>query len=159
GINTRIDVFNFYVSANLYYAFGYKVYDNWAYYLSSDGQFNLFFGQYESQANHWQEPGDIADNPKIIYGGNKNSNSASSRFLYRGDHLRLRTLNIGYQIPTKYLENIGLKSATVYFMGENLWTHNFDKDLKYDPAIKASGFTDLNAAPLRSVTFGIKANF
>ncbi|MGD8748406.1 MAG: TonB-dependent receptor, partial [Balneolaceae bacterium] len=161
GLNTRIDIYNFYVSANLYYAFGFKVYDNWAYYQSSDGQFNLFFGQYETQApdTHWQEPGDVAKNPKIIYGGNKLSNRNSSRFLYRGDYLRLRTLNVGYRIPSKYLENIGLQSATLYFLGQNLWTHAFDKDLKYDPEVKASGFTDLQAAPLRSVTFGVKVNF
>ena len=160
GINTRIDVKNFYASANLYYSFGNKVYDNWAFYMRSDGAYAGAFGQYARQSDYWTPDNTEAENPRPVYGlGNLNSNSASSRFLYDGDYLRLKTVNIGYNIPVKYLQEVGLKSAQLYFVGQNLWTHVFDDRLKYDPEVQASGFTSLQAAPLKSVTFGIKVNF
>jgi TonB-linked SusC/RagA family outer membrane protein len=159
GINTRIDVMDFYVSANIYYSGGNKVYDSWAYYMRSDGAFSPAFGQYERQADYWEQPGDVAENPRPVFGGNLLSNETSSRFLYDGDYIRLRTVNIGYNVPTRFAQQIGLKSATVYFLGQNLWTYAFDDDLKYDPQVRADGFLDLNAAPLRSVTFGINVNF
>ena len=160
AFNTRIDVFGFYASANISYAFGHKVFDNWSFYMQSDGAFSPFFGQYRKMGEYWQEPGDQVENPKPYYFiGNNNSNSASTRFLYDGDYLRLKSLNIGYNIPSELLSNVGLKSATVYFNGRNLWTHMFDEDLQYDPEQKASGFTSLSAQPMKSLTFGIKANF
>lgn len=161
GLNTRIDLYGFYITANIYYAFGNKVFDNWANYMRSDGAggFNTAFGQYASQADYWTEENRNAKNPKPVFLNSTNSNATSSRFLYDGDYLRLKTLNIGYNIPTQYLGNVGLKSATVYFNGRNLWTYVYDDDLKYDPEVRADGFLDLNAAPLKSLTFGIKANF
>jgi TonB-dependent starch-binding outer membrane protein SusC len=159
GINTRFDIFDFYVSANLYYAFGHKVYDGWANYMRSDGQFVGAFGQYARQADRWQEPGDIAENPLPVAGGNRNSNQASTRFLYDGDHLRLTDLSIGYNIPPQALESVGLTSATLFFQGRNLWTYVFDDDLKMDPDVNPSGFLDLFAPPMKSVTFGVKFNF
>lgn len=159
GINTRLDVQNFYVSANMYYGFGNKIYDNWAGYLRSDGRVIGLFGLYQRQEDRWQEPGDIAENPRIIPGGNRNSFQTSSRFLYKGDHLRLKDLLVGYNIPRSVLENVGLTSATVYFQGRNLWTYVFDDDLNLDPEAGANGFTSLNAPAMKSVTFGVKFNF
>lgn len=161
GLNTRVDLFGFYVDADLSFAFGHKIYDNWSSYMRSDGagQYNAAFGQYASQADYWEEPGDEAENPRPVLNNNSNSNSASSRFLFDGDHLRLKSLNVGYTIPSDYLQNLGLKSATIYMNGRNLWTHTFDEDLKYDPEQKADGFTDLSAQPMKSLTFGVKANF
>jgi TonB-dependent starch-binding outer membrane protein SusC len=159
GINTRVDFRNFYASANLYYAFGYKIFDNWAFYMRSDGAFYGAFGMYERQYDRWQQPGDVAENPRPVPGGNKNSYQASSRFLYKGDHLRLKDLRFGYNIPQRVLENVGLSSANVYFLGTNLWTHAFDKNLNYDPEARADGFTSLQAPPMKSVTFGVILNF
>jgi TonB-dependent starch-binding outer membrane protein SusC len=159
GINTRLDVQNFYVSANMYYGFGNKVYDNWANYMRSDGRVYGSFGQYARQADRWQQPGDIAENPRPVAGGNSNSFATSSRYLYDGDHLRLKDLLVGYNIPRSALSNIGLTSATVYFQGRNLWTHMFDDSLNMDPEAGADGFTELMAPTMKSVTFGIKFNF
>lgn len=166
GINTRIDIMGFYASANLYYSFGNKIYDSWAFYMLSDGRVAGSFGSYARQADYWTPDNRDAENPRPVLGGTANgalgignSYSTSSRYLYDGDYLRLRTVNIGYNIPAKYLQNVGLKSATLYFVGQNLWTHMFDEDLKFDPEVRADGFIDLNAAPLKSVTFGVKVNF
>lgn len=160
GLSTRLDVKDFYVSATLYYSFGNKVYDGWATYMTSDGRFGYGYGSYASQYDRWQEPGDNALNPKPIYGSNTRfTTNTSTRRLYDGDYLRLKNLNIGYNVPAKYLETVGVKSATLYFLGQNLWTHTFDDLLTYDPEVRSDGQLDLQAAPIKSVTVGIRANF
>lgn len=161
SINTRIDAFGFYAQANLSFAFGHKLYDNWAYYMRSDGfgAFSAVFGQYAGQSDYWTPENTDAENPRPVLLRTDNSNAASSRFLYDGDYMRLKSMNVGYNIPSRLVEQIGLKSATVYVNGRNLWTHMFDEDLNYDPEQKASGFTELNAQPMRTFTFGVKANF
>lgn len=162
SINSRLSVKGFYAEASLYYSFGNKVYDIWADYMTSDGQYVGFFNQYQSQyKNRWQEPGDKADNPQIIWGGNNQSNSLSSRYLYDGDYLRLQTLRFGYNVPSSFLSNlnVGVKSASIYFVGRNLWTYAYDEDLQYDPEVNDSGYLDFYAAPLETYTVGIKANF
>ena len=142
------------------------MYDNWAAYMRSDGTYAGSFGQYARQSDFWTPENTDAENPYPWYGTHINSDgnvsgarNTSSRYLYDGDYLRLKTLNIGYNIPASFVQDIGLKSATVYFVGQNLWTYVFDEDLKYDPEVQSSGFTSLQAAPLKSVTFGVKVNF
>lgn len=159
AVNTQVNVFGFYANANLSFAFGHKIYDNWSGYMLSDGRVAGAFGQYATALDYWTPENTDAKNPKPIAGGNNNAWQTSSRYLYRGDYLRLKSLNVGYNIPAEYLSNVGLKSASVYFTGRNLWTHIFDEDLKYDPEQKADGFTDLSAQPMRTLTFGIKVNF
>lgn len=158
GINTQVNVFGFYASANLYYAFGNKVYDNWGFYTENGG-YSLFNGKYADQMDYWEKPGDQAKNPKPIWGGNKNANGVSTKYLYDGDYLRLSTIKVGYDIPAKYLQNIGLKSAKVFFIGQNLWTYTFDDELEFDPDVNAGGYLDFQGAPQKSFTFGIKADF
>ncbi len=166
GLSTRFDIENFYVSADLYYSFGNKVWDSWATYMRSDGEFALSFGQYARQADYWTPNNRNAENPKPFYQTPRNSDgvptlasNASSRYLYKGDYLRLKTVNVGYNIPGKYLKDVGLQSATVYFVGQNLWTYVFDDALNFDPEVKSSGTFNLNSLPLKSVTFGVKVNF
>lgn len=158
AINTRINVHGFYASANLSFAFGHKLYDNWGFYYLSDGEFTNR-GQYATGTDYWTPENTDASHPRPEDGGNKLSNSTSSRYLYDGDHIRLKSLNVGYNIPTEYLENVGMKSANIYVTGRNLFTHVFDEDLKFDPEQKSSGFTSLSAQSMRSFTVGIKANF
>ena len=88
-----------------------------------------------------------------------NSRGTSTRYLYDGDYIRLRTLNIGYNIHSSLVKQAGLRSATIYFVGQNLWTMVFDDNLKFDPEVDSGGFLDLNAQPMRSLTFGININF
>lgn len=159
GFNTRVDFMGAYVSAQFNYASGNKVYDAWAAYMSSDGRYSGSYGQYGTMSDYWTPTNTGAKNPKPLYAINQNSSATSTRFLYDGDYIRLRTLNIGYNIPTSFVKKAGLTSATVFVVGQNLWTYAFDENLKFDPEVDAGGFFDLNAQPMKSFTFGININF
>ena len=49
----------------------------------------------------------------------------SSYWLRNGSFLRLKNIEIGYQIPKKFLSKIGFEAARIYLMGYNLavWDH------------------------------------
>jgi TonB-dependent starch-binding outer membrane protein SusC len=157
GINTKIDFKGFYASASLYFSGGNKVYDTWGGYTQSDGRFTFGVANgYATQYDRWKQPGDLAKNPRNVYGNTSTSASNSTRRLYDGDFLRLRNVTIGYNFPKTLLSAIHLTSANIYVMGTNLWTKTYDKNLEFDPEVKADGFLDLNAPPVTTMVFGLR---
>ena len=46
----------------------------------------------------------------------------SSRWVEKGDYLRLKNITLGYRIPHKILSKIGCSSARIYVSANNLWT-------------------------------------
>lgn len=140
------------------FALDYKVYDGWAAYTQSGGQYSLNYPGYANNLDRWQNPGDNALNPKAVYNtGNQNS-ATSTRFLYDGDHIRFSNLQIGYDV-TKVLPSEMFKSVLIYVRGTNLYTYKFDDLLEYDPETRTSGVIDLDLPPLKSYTFGVKVSF
>ncbi len=94
--------------------------------------------------NTWQRPGDQTKypllmwnnrsyidnngNPRLTATGARNFDqnySVSvplSRYLYRGDFIRLRTLQLSYTLPNSLFRNVKLKNVRVYLTGNNLLT-------------------------------------
>nr|WP_295868311.1 TonB-dependent receptor [uncultured Chitinophaga sp.] len=70
----------------------------------------------------WQKAGDIATDPRAVYGGNKNSDLESSRFLEDGSYLRLRNVTLSYDLPEHFLRSVKLANARVFLSGDNLLT-------------------------------------
>jgi len=159
GLSTHVDFKGFYVDASFYFAGGHKVYEDWSFYTHHSGIYTtLYYQGVVTMMDRWQEPGDITDVPKVIYGTNNDSRT-SSRFLYDGDYVRLKDLVFGYDIPKSALANIGFESASIYVRGSNLFTWVKDDRLAYDPEVRADGFTRLTTPPVKSIVFGINLNF
>ena len=77
--------------------------------------------------------------------GPLNAPDVSTRFLYKGDFVRLQNLNIGYQVPLKSNKNVtGLR---LFLSGQNLLT--FTKYPGQDPEVSTN--KSLNGIP----SFGI----
>jgi hypothetical protein len=51
-----------------------------------------------------------------------NNLQASTRFLFKGDYLKLKNLTVGYTIPKFITNKFTIQSFRVYFSGENLLT-------------------------------------
>lgn len=159
GANTSLSYKGFSLDVQFTYGFGGKVYDNWAAYLYSDGQYSANYPGYDVTGDYWTPTNTGASNPKPIIGGNKQSNQASTRFLYKGDYIRLSNASLGYTFNSDFLKGSGLNSMKVYVMANNAWTHRFDKGLRYDPETNISGYTDLNLPVLKSFLFGVNLSF
>lgn len=160
GANTSLSYKGFALDLQFTYGFGGKIYDNWANYTMSDGQYNANYPGYgDVMGNYWTPENTDAANPKPIYGGNKRSNAASTRFLYDSDYIRLSNARFGYTFDRDQLNGTTLNSVQIYVMANNAWTHRFDKNLKFDPETNVAGYTDLNLPVLKSFLIGFTASF
>ncbi len=159
GLMTHIDYKGVFLDVNLYYAAGHKVFEDLSFYTHHSGIYTLtLFNGVEPMMDRWQQPGDITDVPKVVYNINDDSQT-STRFLYDGDYARVKDLVLGYSIPKKWLHSAGFDLVTVSVRGTNLFTWVKDEKLKYDPEVKASGFTQITTPPVKSIVFGVNVNF
>ncbi|WP_143307078.1 TonB-dependent receptor [Chitinophaga vietnamensis] len=84
--------------------------------------------------NRWTGPGTSNDYPRLSASDpNHNFSNPSNFYLEDGSYLRLKTLQLGYSLPSNITKHIGLQRVRVYVMGENLLT--FTKYTGYDPEI------------------------
>ncbi|MDR0692291.1 MAG: TonB-dependent receptor [Prevotellaceae bacterium] len=108
------------------------------------------------QLDRWQKPGDEAQFPRRMHGGG-HGNYTSSRWIHSTDHLRLKTLTVGYRLPQNWVKKASIQNARVFVAGNNLLTWAAYKD--YDPEVPISGETTWSLPALRSVTFGVELTF
>ncbi|MBD3903804.1 SusC/RagA family TonB-linked outer membrane protein [Chryseobacterium sp. Ch-15] len=159
GANINVAYKGIGLDAQFTYGFGGKVYDDWSSYLFSDGQYTANYPGYADQMDYWSIENPNAANPKPIYGGNKRSNQASTRFLYDSDYIRLGNAKLSYTFDRPSLNGSGLNSVQIYVMGTNLWTHTFDDRLKLDPEINLEGTSNLNLPIMRTYSIGVNIGF
>lgn len=148
----------FSLSAQLYYSLGNKVYDTWrGYYLGSG--FGATFNKVKRQLDAWTTPGQITDIPKYVYNGNKSFNSASTFNLNDGSFIRLRDIQLGYDVPKSTLEKFKIGSANIYVRGTNLFTWVKDQNLPFDPEQGTGSSSNLNVFIPKTVTVGLSLTF
>ena len=136
------------------------MYDSYAYLVQSDGLRTHLYPGYKSQLDYWTPENPNAANPKPIYGeGNNSAHEHSTRYLYKGDYMRLRTLKLAYNIKSELLERTGLRGLQIYLLGDNIWTHNFDKNFKYDPDLQVNGYVTFQIPPMKTYSLGVNINF
>jgi hypothetical protein len=88
--------------------------------------------------------------------GTKNVNISGSDFWYKNaSYIRLKALNVGYNLPVKAVNRIGFSNIKIYFSGTNLFIiSKFNKNF-YDPEMTGGGF---GFPIMRSFNFGISAS-
>lgn len=105
--------------------------------------------------NQWT-PENPTSNIPSINATNNDVFVGSDRFLYDSSFLRLKNINLGYNMPNKFLKGSPLKSLRLYVLAENLVT--WTKWRGYDPeAITALSVT--NFPNPRTITFGTSIGF
>ena len=78
----------------------------------------------------------------------------SSYFVENGSYLKLRTLQLGYNLPTSLLNKLLLTKARIYFSGQNLLTIKSNSLTCSDPENPNWSY------PLASsVSFGLQIGF
>ncbi|MGO4821459.1 MULTISPECIES: SusC/RagA family TonB-linked outer membrane protein [unclassified Flavobacterium] len=161
GVSTHLDYKGVFFDASIYFAGGNKVFEDWASYTQSTGLRPIaYYNGVSTLMNRWQNPGDITDVPKIdLSSTGSNSASSSTRFLYDGDYIRLKDLVLGYSFDQELVKRMSLDGLTLSVRGTNLFTFVKDSRLKYDPEVRADGFTRLSTPPVKSVTFAINFKF
>jgi len=150
---------NFDFSMMWYGQFGNDIYNvtEWQGHLFSD---NSNYLKFNSGEEPYQE-NTSSSTARIIYGDSRN-NYDSDRYLENGSFLRLKNIQLGYNLDKKLLKNIGVDALRLYVAGNNLVTFTGYSGL--DPDFVNTDVwdrgTDSFAFPnMRSVMFGLDLTF
>lgn len=99
--------------------------------------------------NNWSHENPRAPFPRLTWNLRDNTTGSNgeplpqtmgtrtTRFLYRGDFVRLKTLSVSYTLPSAWIRILRLQSAKMYVSGQNLFT--FTAYPGFDPEILISG--------------------
>ncbi|WP_245957191.1 SusC/RagA family TonB-linked outer membrane protein [Bergeyella cardium] len=116
--------------------------------------------QSEDIKNAWTPDNRYTDVPALLYGtqdANKNAASYSTRFLFKNNYIRLKSLTLGYNLPKEMLEGIGAKSLRFFVQADNLWTWQSHKGI--DPEQGVSGTTDDRTPSFKTISAGFTLGF
>lgn len=95
-----------------------------------------------------------ASYPRLSFGENPNNFRESTFWLRNGQYLRLKTIDVGYTLPTRLANRIRTNNIRVFLVGTNLLTWSEFK--LWDPELASPRGEDY---PLpKSVTLGISIN-
>jgi TonB-linked SusC/RagA family outer membrane protein len=141
---------------------GSQIFDGGGEFKTANGRFRD--NQHVSQLDAWEEPGDQTDVPEPRLFVN-NGAAESSRYLYDASYVRLKNVNLSYDLPTRLVQRLSVSSARIYVTGQNLLT--FTDYRWWDPEANADAFSgnlgfgnEFYTAPqARSVTGGIRLSF
>ncbi len=95
-----------------------------------------------------------ASYPRLSYGGNSNNFRQSTYWLRNGSYLRLKTLEVGYSLPTSLVNKAHLNKVRIFFIGTNLLTFSGFK--LWDPELCISNGEKYPLS--RSFTLGMTVN-
>jgi hypothetical protein len=116
----------------------------------------------EVYSNHWSPTDTRAKYPLISRGVTA---KISNRFIEDGSYMRLKNIQLAYNLPVRKLKSDWIRNIQVYISGQNMLT--LTKYSWFDPEVNARGGSnstslgyDWYSYPTsKSVTFGIRAGF
>ncbi len=121
GFNTSLNwkglelsIFTEFKTHNLVYIYEWR-------YLNADGN-QMTMNQMARAMNYWKQPGDTGVNPKPVAGNTTQSMMNSTRWIQRGDYLRIKDVTLAYNLPQNWLKKINMKGAKIYFSALNPYT-------------------------------------
>ncbi|RKF04500.1 TonB-linked SusC/RagA family outer membrane protein [Tenacibaculum lutimaris] len=101
----------------------------------------------------WQKEGDITDVPKLTTEAD-DFNSRSTRWLQRGDFIRLKNISLGYNLNQEMLDKLKIRKLRVYLSADNYWTWKRENNLD-DPEQAFNGITDNRSTVLKTLSLGV----
>ena len=95
--------------------------------------------------------------------------NANTRYLQDASYIRLKSVQIGYNIPEKITRKAGLQKVSVFVAGENLWTwspvYKWTRDVDVtaniygaDGVLETTG-DGYNFPTMKSISVGVKVTF
>lgn len=135
GFSTNVTYKNFDAAVSFYGAFGHYLYNNTANAYFFKGAFNGGRNVPASVATSPQDAGD--------------PNSPSTKYLEKGDFLRMGNLTFGYTFTGAALEKMKIKSARFFVNGQNLLL--FTNYSGFDPEVNTD--KSLNGVPSAGIDY------
>ena len=113
----------------------------------------------KSWLNRWHGEGTSNWLPRVVEGDpNNNTTWVSNLFVEDGSYLRLKVLQLGYELPTKITKKLSLQKLRFFIQGENLFT--ITNYTGYDPEVGTrNGFDGGTYPQARTFTIGASISF
>ena len=96
---------------------------------------DILNANYQTEAlSRWTGPGTSTTYPRLTNNDtNGNFGNSSDFYLEKGDYIRLKVVQLGYTLPTSFVNKVGAQKVRFYVTGENLLT--LTKYTGFDPEI------------------------
>jgi len=157
GFNTDFGWKGVSLSLNFIYKLGGYTYDAAGKDVNDDGYYWERIMSLDAYENRWTPENMDAIYPQRVAVDFEDVNQKSSRHMHPADFTRLKSITLGYSLPTDLLSKIKVAGARVYFNGSNLWTLAAYK--VYDPEVNEYGSRGWEMPLGKTYTFGIEASF
>ena len=151
GFNATLAYKNLDLTTSFYGAFGHYIYNNTSNALFNKSSFGL--------RNVTEEVATSVQNTT-------DSNAPSTKYLEKGDFIRLGNLTLGYTFKGKFLDSARIKSARVFVNGSNLFVitdySGFDPEVdtnKTRNGVPSAGIDYFSYPRSRNFTFGLNLTF
>ncbi|MBK1438882.1 TonB-dependent receptor [Parapedobacter sp. ISTM3] len=160
GLTNTLQVKDFDFSLFTTFSFGNDVAAAWRTGLDHLGATD-YGGLADSYYGRWTGPGTSNTVPRATKSSFNLKNS--NYFVEDGSYLRIKSLTVGYRLPNRFVQQIGLSGLRVYATGVNLYT--FTSYSGYDPEASATsdardfGMDNLVTPQPRSYMLGLTINF
>ena len=158
GFATSLSFYSVDISAQFAYQLGGKLYDNTYHELMHYGD-NLGMNFHKDALKAWTPENPNTNVPRLNSSDDSNQ-KYSSRFLVSSDYLSVNNVTVGYTLPKKWSNKIGLGSIRIYFSGDNLAVFSAREGL--DPRIVFGGTgtaDNTSYSALRTISGGINLTF
>ncbi|MCO7185092.1 TonB-dependent receptor [Tenacibaculum sp. XPcli2-G] len=151
ALGTKFEYNGIDLALNFTYKFGNYVYNTD--YASLMKARNIGEQLSSSVLDAWQEPGDVTDVPRLTT-ENDNFGSRSTRWLQKGDFIRLRNISLGYNLDQEMLDKLNIRRLRIYLSADNYWTWTKEDNID-DPEQAFNGITDNRSTVLKTISLGV----
>ena len=172
GLTNTFAYQGFDLELGLQYSIGNWVYSFWK---ESAGAYNGGRSLMGMSKDHWdnrwtpENPHNDPYYPRFVYGSSGassyNTQTATTRWLQDASFLRVKTLNLGYTLPSQIGQKINVDRVRLYVNAQNLFTFTkfdgMDPEIDFNPGAASSekGVDFFTVPQLRSVIFGVNITF
>lgn len=161
GINNNFSYKGFDLDVQCQFVSGNDVFNVAGLFQSSNGRY--LDNQTVDQMNYWKQAGDVTNIPRPIY-GRGNGTETSSRWIEDGTYFRVKSVNFGYNFPSRWINRVKMTNAKLYVAASNLFT--ITKYTGYDPEVSSGSSALLNIGhdfytppQIKTITIGLNVGF
>lgn len=158
GFGTSLSCYGFDLSVAFTYQIGGLAYDSgYAAAMYSPANKSTGMNWHKDILNAWTAENSTSNIPRLQY-EDQNQNGQSDRFLMNASYLNLQNINLGYTLPAKLSQKLGIDRIRIYLACENVYY--WSKRQGFDPRYSYSGSTSqATYSPVRTISGGINLQF
>lgn len=156
GLNSGLSYGNFDMTLFFDAVVGNKIYDE---IMPTANTFFFNSNHRKEILNAWTPDNPNSDIPMLTANNANDELRTSSFYLSDGSFLRLKSAVVGYNLPTKVLDNAKISTARVFVQAQNLFEITGFKGFDYEPFGFEGRLTQQLYPHSRAVTIGINLGF